>query len=123
MSGEGDRGFPKDNRLLKQKDFDKVYQGGKSYQNQYFHFYFLEKDGPPPRLGLALGKEVGKAVQRNKVKRIIREIFRTNKDLFNNMDLIVKPLAGIKNLGRKEIRAILKKSLRELIRGDGHAGG
>lgn len=103
--------FPQKNRLLKQKDFDRVYQKGKSYQGNNFWFYYLEKDSPPPRLGLSVGKEVGKAAQRNKIKRIIRETFRTHKKLFGNMDIIIRPLPEIGKRKKREIRQALLKTL------------
>ncbi len=123
MSGERAFELSKKNRLLKQKDFDRVYQKGKSYQGHKFCFYYLEKDNPPPRLGLSVGKEVGKATQRNKIKRIIRETFRTHKKLFGNMDIIIRPLPEIGKSKKREIRQALLESLHQLPeRGDSHAG-
>jgi ribonuclease P protein component len=122
MPGDKTYSFPKENRLLKQKDFDKVYQDGQSYRNQNFHFYFLEKGSPPPRLGLAVRKEVGKAAERNKVKRIIREVFRTYRESLRNIDIIIKPSPKMGKLKKKKIKEALLKSLSQFCkRGDSNA--
>lgn len=114
MYGSESYKFPKENRLLKQKDFDRVYRKGKSYNNQNFRFYFLEKTSPPARLGLVVGKEVGKATERNKTKRVIKETFRTNKKLFGHMDIIIRPSSKIGKLEKKQIKKILLKSLTQI---------
>jgi ribonuclease P protein component len=45
---------------------------------------------PTPRVGLVIAKKnVGKAVQRNRIKRLIRQSFRTQKPTLNNLDLVV----------------------------------
>lgn len=114
MHGNKSYKFPKESRLLKQKDFDRVYRQGKSYNDQNFSFYFLEKTGPPARLGLVVGKEVGKATQRNKTKRVIKETFRTNKKLFGYMDIIIRPSSKIGKLEKKKIKKILLESLTQI---------
>ena len=59
-------------------------------------FHALKTDLGGPRLGLAVSKKVGKAVTRNKVKRRIREVFRTIKyDFPASFDLVVYPRKGV----------------------------
>lgn len=100
---ESSNSFPKENRLSKRKDFYRVYNEGKIFQNEHFKIFFLKKDLPPPRLGLSLSKRVGKAVVRNRIKRALRESFRMNKELFGNLDVVVQPRRRVAELDNKKI--------------------
>ncbi|MBS3813576.1 ribonuclease P protein component [Candidatus Bipolaricaulota bacterium] len=83
--------FPKDNRLLSRRDFSRVYRKGQFLDSDGFVFYILKKEDERPRLGVVTPKKLGNAVERNRVKRVIRESFRKNKSRFSRLDLIVKP--------------------------------
>ncbi len=83
--------FPKDNRLLSKRDFSRVYQQGEFLESEGFVFYILDKEDDRPRLGIVATKKLGNAVERNRVKRVVRESFRKNKSRFSHLDLIVKP--------------------------------
>ncbi len=65
-----------------------------------FSFRVLAKEDPTPRIAIVVGRKVGKAVVRNRVKRAVREAFRKNKQLFAHLDLVVvpRPLPGVKPL-------------------------
>jgi ribonuclease P protein component len=102
--------FPKENRIILSRDFKRVYQQGFLRQNRYFKVFILNKN--KTRLGLAVGKEIGSAVERNKIKRILREGFRTHKELFKNKDIIVQPKKGITRLKSEEIFQELLKLLK-----------
>lgn len=65
-------------RLSRSADFDRVYRSGDSKGNRYLvvHAFPRGEDAQgPPRLGVSVGKKVGNAVRRNRVKRVIREAF------------------------------------------------
>lgn len=58
-----------------------------------------------PRLGLIVAKKnVKLAVKRNRIKRIVRESFRNNKDLIKNIDIVFIAKPGIDKLSSKELR-------------------
>lgn len=65
-------------RLTRSRDFDAVYRHGRSVSTRYLvlHWFDREDDGKEPRLGLAVPRSVGTAVQRNRVKRRLRELWR-----------------------------------------------
>lgn len=72
------------------KEFDDIIQKGKYKKNKYFVIYNKESKINYPRFGLAVGKKVGNAVTRNKIKRQLRTIITDNKRLFqNNKDYII----------------------------------
>ncbi len=66
-------------RISRSGDFDAVYRRGRSAANRHLVVYaFAREDGPPggpPRLGLSVSRKVGGAVERNRVKRALRERF------------------------------------------------
>lgn len=65
--------------LKKNKEFQKVYRSGKSYANKFLVIYVLFTDNNKNRIGFAAGKKLGNAVIRNRVKRLLREVYRQNK--------------------------------------------
>lgn len=69
----------KQNRLRKNKNFQAVYRTGKSYANRMMVVYVLPQAGSERRIGFAAGKRLGKAVVRNRVKRLMREVYRLNQ--------------------------------------------
>jgi ribonuclease P protein component len=69
------------NRLSRSRDFDAVYRHGRSAATRFLVLYwFPREDDSDPRLGLAVPKGSGNAVQRNRVKRRLREVWRARLD-------------------------------------------
>ena len=64
-------------RLSRSRDFDNVYRHGRSTSTRFFtlHAFPREDADSEPRLGLAIPKGVGSAVKRNKLKRMLREVW------------------------------------------------
>jgi ribonuclease P protein component len=65
-------------RLTRSQDFDAVYRKGRSTSTRYLVLYWFPREEPDdePRLGLAVPKGTGTAVQRNRIKRRVRELWR-----------------------------------------------
>ena len=75
-------------RLTNQNDFKKCFQVGKRTSNKVFLLYYIENGGLPGRLGVNIAKsKINKAVDRNKIKRVAREVFR--KGSFNGLDIVL----------------------------------
>ena len=75
-------------RLTNPKDFKKCFQAGKRTKNKVFSLYYIENGGLPGRLGVNVAKsKINKAVDRNKIKRVAREIFR--KGGFDGLDIVL----------------------------------
>ena len=64
--------------LAKNKEFSVVFKKGKSVADKLLVLYTLPNDKPFTRFGYSVGKKAGNAVTRNRYKRILREIRRSN---------------------------------------------
>ena len=83
-------------RLSRSRDFDAVYRHGRSVSTRFLVLYWFERgeDGDEPRLGIAVPKQLGGAVVRNRVKRQLRETWRALLDRVparNDYVLIARP--------------------------------
>ena len=86
------------NRLSRSRDFDAVYRQGRSVSNRYLtlHWFTRDDSGDEPRLGLAIPKTVGSAVERNRLKRQLREIWRSlSGDIPRGRDYVLVARAGL----------------------------
>ena len=70
--------FPSAYRLTRRAEFNQVWNKGKKYHTDHFIIIIARKMVGPTRLGITASRKIGGAVQRNRVKRLVREIFRKN---------------------------------------------
>ncbi|NPB09620.1 MAG: ribonuclease P protein component [Thermodesulfobacteria bacterium] len=75
-------GFSKAERLRRRKEFERVYQQGRRLRLPYLKLVLAPNELGLRRIGLSVSRRFGKAVRRNRAKRILREIFRRHKDIF-----------------------------------------
>lgn len=88
------QGLPRELRLRRDSDFQRVYRRRCRVSDQYLLAYGCESHLPHPRLGLAVARRVGKAVVRNRWKRLLREAFRQQVGaLPAGLDLVLAPHA------------------------------
>lgn len=65
-------------------DFNNIINNGKKVSNKYFNIFSIKKEYDKPNFGIAVGKKLGNAVERNKLKRRMRVIIDNNRFLFEN---------------------------------------
>ena len=64
------------NRLSRSRDFDAVYRQGRSVSSRYLVLYWFPQEEPgEPRFGFSVPRAVGGAVERNRIKRRLRELW------------------------------------------------
>ena len=83
------------NRLSRSRDFDAVYRQGRSVSSRFLVLYWFPHEDPAaPRFGFSVPKAVGGAVERNKIKRQLREVWQARLERVptgNDYVLIVRP--------------------------------
>uniref|UniRef100_A0A7C4JQJ8 Ribonuclease P protein component n=1 Tax=Thermodesulfobacterium geofontis TaxID=1295609 RepID=A0A7C4JQJ8_9BACT len=103
-------------RLKKDKEFQVVFREGKKvWIDSILLIIYKPNDLNYRRLGIIVSKKIKKATQRNRVKRLIREFFRRNKDLFpENCDIIIIPHPSLISLKYRDFAEIVKEKLHSL---------
>lgn len=87
-----DEAFGKKHRLLKRADFVRVQKRGRKLETRSLIILVYPVRRGITRLGIAVSKKFGGSVARNRVKRVIREVFRRNRSLFpKSADVVVVP--------------------------------
>ena len=91
------------NILKNSRDFDRIIRGNKPYKFKDYIIYIERKTNDVYKFGLSVGKKIGNAVNRNKVKRQLKSII-DKKDYQNNFNCIIIVGRGIneKNFNEKE---------------------
>lgn len=89
-----DQRLRKDERLLRKAQFDAVFAAGFSVGNKRLVMRTMDNTLGHPRLGLVVGKRFGNAVQRNRWKRRIRDLFRRRKAALGGRDIVFMPAKG-----------------------------
>lgn len=89
------QGFTRAQRLLSPAEYTRVFKSGRRRSDSCFTVIAAPGPGPTARLGLAVSKKVSKsAVQRNRIKRLVRESFRRHSTGLPAMDIIVMARPG-----------------------------
>ena len=105
-------------RLSRSADFERVYRKGRSQGNRHLVVYaFPRGDGSDgPRLGVSVSRKVGGAVQRNRVKRLLREAFAGQAErLPDDHDVVVVARPESRELAEREGLAGVERELAELV--------
>ncbi|MBV1950928.1 MAG: ribonuclease P protein component [Cycloclasticus sp.] len=108
--------FSKQDRLNTAPEYANVFKGAKRSTDALFTVLVKETSEQGARLGLAIAKKsVKKAVQRNRIKRVIRETFRQNKNQLKAVDLVVLCRHNAAQASKVELAASIKKHWAKLI--------
>jgi ribonuclease P protein component len=105
-------------RLSRSAEFDRVYREGRSHANRYLVVYSFPREGDDadPRLGVSVGRKVGGAVERNRVKRLLRDAFWACSDELpdgHDFVIVARPEAG--ELAQRDGETGIEGALRELL--------
>ena len=118
MSGNlsASRKFSKSHRLLKHADFQRVYQNGRRQFTGNMTVFFLrrnaEVDASGMRVGFTVGKVLGGAVERNRIKRRMREAVRLSPAGAGPVDVVFNPRKSVLTLPFSELQREVERCLR-----------
>ena len=120
---------PKRRRLSRSAEFERVYRQGRSKANRFLVLYAFPREereeGDPtdgPRLGLSVSRRVGGAVDRTRVKRVLREAFWAEAErLPDHADYVVVARPDARALAEREGMPGVRGALAELV--DAMSGG
>jgi len=114
-------------RLSRSAEFERVYRQGRSKGNRFLVLYAFPRDEDAPRedegprLGLSVSRRVGGAVDRNRVKRVLREAFWAEAErLPDTSDYVVVARPDARELAERDGMAGIRGALAELV---GQLGG
>jgi len=97
-------GFPRAARLLKHSDFDRVYRQGRRHFSPHMTVFYLAQpeDALPQRsarVGFTVGRPLGGAVERNRIKRRLREAVRLRRAALQSpVDIVINPKKSVLTL-------------------------
>ncbi len=108
---------PRRGRLSRSAEFEKVLRNGRSHAGREFVLYVFPRGGTePPRLGLSVSRKVGGAVERNRVKRVLREAFALEAArLPEGSDAVVIARPDARGLAEEQGLAGVHAALRALV--------
>jgi ribonuclease P protein component len=105
-------------KLRRRAEFTRVYERGARLHGRFMTCFVLPNGLDSPRLGIAASRKIGTAVTRNKAKRRIRELFRTNKPL-KTIDIVFVPRREMVTAAWSDLEADYRAALQRIERADG----
>ena len=109
--------FSRDERVRRHAEYQTIYARGFKLHSRYSTVFILRNEHGVGRLGIAATKKLGGAVQRNRAKRLIREVFRRNK-IAKGFDVVVIPKRDLLDASlstlETDYRILLERRLRSV---------
>jgi len=113
----GEAGFPRAARLLTPGDYAGVFKQPQKSADAFFTVLCRRRPAGAARLGLAISrKSLKRAVDRNRIKRIVRESFRLRRQVLSGHDFVVMAKKGLPVSDGKALRASLERHWGRLLR-------
>ncbi|RMG48732.1 MAG: ribonuclease P protein component [Acidobacteria bacterium] len=112
--------FPPAARLRKRREFLAVYERGVRVPGPLLVLFVVPRREGGARLGITTTRRLGSAVVRNRLRRLVREVFRRHRHRMPSWDLVVNVRAEAREAGYREIETewqrLVKRAERKLAR-------
>jgi ribonuclease P protein component len=111
--GNGIAGFPKSNRILRSKDFRRVYDNGAKFSGPLFSAFCLRNNGVEGvRIGFTCPRALGGAVVRNRIRRRVREAVRTRLEQAGaGWEIVINPRLRVMTVPFPQLEREIEKLL------------
>lgn len=111
-------GFSKEQRLIKSAEFKAVFSQVKyKVSGRALLVLAIKSELTSARLGLVIAKKhISTAVQRNRIKRILRASFRLNQDLLAGLDIVILARGDLGLLDNKQLHILIQKLWLDMVK-------
>ena len=106
--------LPPARRIRRRREFQRVFDAGRRAHGRYLTIIAAPSPSPDSRLGIVASKKLGGAVVRNRAKRLIREVFRTQISPDRASDLVVIPKPAALQVLAAEVVSDYRTTLKRL---------
>jgi ribonuclease P protein component len=107
--------FPRSVRLLRHADFQSVYKQGRRHFAAHMTVFYLRRvEGEGARVGFTVGRALGAAVDRNRMKRRLREAVRLHGMVSAPVDVVINPKKSLLKAEFLDIRDEIAKAFRTI---------
>lgn len=119
MTSAGLEALPKEKRLAKRREFLRVYESGQKVFSRYAVLFFAPNGLAHSRIGITATKKLGKAHDRNRVKRWTREVYRRQREPLaidsRSLDLVVNVKPNAKEASFEDFSRDLARSIGRVV--------
>ena len=107
-------------RLGRRRDFQTAYDEGRKMTSPFFVGFLVMRDSGPMRLGVVASRRVGGAVQRNRAKRVLREVFRLARpDAERSVDVVLVARRGIVEARFQDVERAYARTMGRALEANG----
>ena len=107
--------FPKERRLRIKAEYDAMFNDSFRISSRGMTIRYRSNGLKYSRLGMMVGKKSGNAVERNRLRRLFREVFRQKSNIeFQNIDLLITLYKPLKNLNNTEVCSVFNHLLSKI---------
>ena len=108
---ELDQRLPKKEIIRKKDDFHEIIQNGKRLGKRYLRFYYIEAEHR--QVGFAVPRKLGKAVLRNRIKRLMREVYRKHRNAIGRYKMVLLAKGEARDAGFRELSSEFEHFLKK----------
>ena len=99
--------------IKKDKQFRYIYSRGKSFANKKLVVYYIKSNDEKLKIGISISKKVGKAVVRNRLRRLIKENIRLNTKIKTGYSMIFLARVGADDLDFQNMKSSINHLLKK----------